>query len=179
MDVMPTAIPGVLIIQPDVFHDDRGYFMESFNPRMMEAIGGAQFVQDNHSHSKKGVLRGLHYQSRNPQGKLVRVVSGSVYDVAVDLRKSSPTFGKWVGTELSRENHRLLWVPPGFAHGFLTLTESADLLYKVTQPYDPADERTLCWDDPDLGVRWPLEGKSPLLSAKDARGKSLREIEAG
>jgi dTDP-4-dehydrorhamnose 3,5-epimerase len=178
MKVTPTAIPGVLIIEPKVFGDARGFFYESFNQKAFNEATGTnhQFVQDNHSRSSKGVLRGLHYQIEQPQGKLVRVVRGAVFDVAVDIRKGSPTFGKWVGVELSEENHRQLWVPPGFAHGFLVTSESAEFLYKTTDYYAPAHERSLLWNDPDVGVAWPITGE-PQLAAKDAAAKSLDEAE--
>jgi dTDP-4-dehydrorhamnose 3,5-epimerase len=177
--VTPTAIPDVLIIEPKVFDDERGYFMESFNQKAFdEAVGQhVQFVQDNHSRSAKGVLRGLHYQIQQPQGKLVRVTSGAVFDVAVDIRRSSPTFGKWIGVVLAAENHRQLWVPEGFAHGFLVLTESADLLYKTTDYYVPADERTILWSDAMLGIDWPDVGVVPILSAKDQAGGRLSEAD--
>jgi dTDP-4-dehydrorhamnose 3,5-epimerase len=176
MKVTPTAIPEVLILEPKVFGDERGFFMESFNARKFaEATGlNVQFVQDNHSRSTKGVLRGLHYQVQQPQGKLVRVVSGAVFDVAVDIRKSSPTFGQWVGVELSAENHRQLWVPAGFAHGFLVLSESADFLYKTTDYYAPEYEHCIRWNDPAINIQWPLTA-APELSAKDAAGGSLSE----
>jgi dTDP-4-dehydrorhamnose 3,5-epimerase len=166
----------VLIVEPNVFGDDRGFFLESFNEREMLSIGiDAHFVQDNHSRSQANVLRGLHYQLCQPQGKLVRVVSGKVFDVAVDLRRYSPTFGKWVGVELSAENRRLLWLPPGLAHGFAVLSESADFLYKTTEYYAANFERTILWNDPDLSVEWPVT--RPILSAKDAAGKPFREAE--
>lgn len=174
MKVIPTAIPGVLILEPKVFGDERGFFMESFNQKTFdEAVGRhVEFVQDNHSRSTKGVLRGLHYQlPPHAQGKLERVVSGSVFDVAVDVRRSSPTFGKWVGVELSGENHRQLWLPEGMAHGFLVLSESADFLYKTTDYYAPSAECCIRWNDPDIGIDWPHT--SPLLSAKDAQGLPL------
>ncbi|HQX07728.1 MAG TPA: dTDP-4-dehydrorhamnose 3,5-epimerase [Zoogloea sp.] len=178
MKVIQTAIPDLLILEPKVFGDTRGFFMESFNARSFQEATGlnVDFVQDNHSRSAKGVLRGLHYQIQQPQGKLVRVVRGSVFDVAVDLRKGSPTFGKWEGVELSEENNRQFWIPPGFAHGFLVTSESADFLYKTTDYYAPEHERSLAWNDPDVGVEWPLDG-APLLSAKDLAGKSLSECE--
>lgn len=178
MKVIPTAIADLLIIEPEVFGDSRGFFLESFNARALrEATGLApDFVQDNHSRSSRGVLRGMHYQIRRPQAKLVRVVRGSVFDVAVDLRRSSSTFGKWVGTELSEHNHRQLWIPEGFAHGFLVLSESADFLYKTTDYYAPEHERCLSWDDPEVGIEWPLEGQ-PLLSAKDRAGQPLAACE--
>ncbi|NML29185.1 dTDP-4-dehydrorhamnose 3,5-epimerase, partial [Zoogloea dura] len=178
MKVTPTTLPGLLILEPKVFGDSRGFFMESFNARTFRELTGldVDFVQDNHSRSAKGVLRGLHYQIQQAQGKLVRVVRGSVFDVAVDLRKSSPTFGKWEGVELSEENQRQLWIPPGFAHGFLVTSESADFLYKTTDYYAPEHERSLLWNDPAVGVEWPLAGE-PLLSAKDVAGKRLAECE--
>lgn len=178
MKVIQTAIPDLLILEPKVFGDTRGFFMESFNARSFQEATGlnVDFVQDNHSRSAKGVLRGLHYQIQQAQGKLVRVVRGSVFDVAVDLRKGSPTFGKWEGVELSEENNRQFWIPPGFAHGFLVTSESADFLYKTTDYYAPEHERSLAWNDPDVGVEWPLDGE-PLLSAKDLAGKRLAECE--
>lgn len=178
MKVTPTTLPGLLILEPKVFGDSRGFFMESFNARTFRELTGldVDFVQDNHSRSSKGVLRGLHYQIQQAQGKLVRVVRGSVFDVAVDLRKGSPTFGQWEGVELSEENQRQLWIPPGFAHGFLVTSDSADFLYKTTDYYAPEHERSLLWNDPAVGVAWPLEGE-PLLSAKDVAGKVLAECE--
>ena len=178
MRVVVTSLPEVLIIELKVFGDERGFFFESFNRKLFaDAVGlPADFVQDNHSRSAKGVLRGLHYQIQHPQGKLVRVVRGSVFDVAVDIRKSSPHFGRWVGTELSEKNHRQLWVPPGFAHGFLVLSESADFLYKTTDYWQPEHERSICWNDPTIGIDWPLDG-APTLSAKDAQGKQIAEAE--
>ena len=175
MKVTATAIPEVLIIEPKVFGDERGFFYESFNQRAFnDATGLTQnFVQDNHSRSSKGVLRGLHYQVQKPQGKLVRVVRGSVFDVAVDIRKSSPSFGKWVGVELTAENHRQLWVPPGFAHGFLVTSDSADFLYKTTDYYAPEFERCVMWNDPGIAIDWPLLGSAPQLSAKDQAGALL------
>ncbi|TFZ03847.1 dTDP-4-dehydrorhamnose 3,5-epimerase [Ramlibacter humi] len=170
MKVTPTRLPEVLVIEPRVFGDERGFFLESWNQRAFdEAVGRpVAFVQDNHSRSARGVLRGLHYQLTQPQGKLVRVTSGRVFDVAVDMRKSSPRFGQWEGVELSAENHRQLWVPPGFAHGFVVLSERADFLYKTTDFYQPADEKALAWNDPHVGVQWPLEEiGTPALSAKD------------
>lgn len=181
MNVIQTAIPDLLILEPKVFGDARGFFMESFNAKAFQAATGldVHFVQDNHSRSAKGVLRGLHYQIEQAQGKLVRVVRGSVFDVAVDLRKSSATFGQWVGVELSEENNRQFWVPPGFAHGFLVTSESADFLYKTTDYYAPQFERSLAWNDPTVGVEWPLHllDGAPLLSAKDVAGKVLAECE--
>ncbi len=178
MKVTPTTLPGLLILEPKVFGDSRGFFMESFNARTFRELTGldVDFVQDNHSRSSKGVLRGLHYQIQQAQGKLVRVVRGSVFDVAVDLRRGSPTFGQWEGVELSEENQRQLWIPPGFAHGFLVTSDSADFLYKTTDYYAPEHERSLLWNDPAVGVAWPLEGE-PLLSAKDVAGKVLAECE--
>jgi dTDP-4-dehydrorhamnose 3,5-epimerase len=177
MKVTPTSIADVLIIEPKVFGDQRGFFLESFNQRAFNAATGTDFnfVQDNHSRSAKNVLRGLHYQVGQPQGKLVRVVRGAVFDVAVDIRPASPTFGQWFGLELSEENHRQLWVPPGLAHGFLVLSDSAEFLYKTTDYYAPEQERCIVWNDPTLGIAWPLEGGSPLLSGKDAAGLSFKE----
>ena len=171
------AIPEVVLIEPKVFGDARGFFFESYNQRAFNEATGTdfQFVQDNHSRSAKGVLRGLHYQLRQPQGKLVRVVQGAVFDVAVDIRKSSPTFGQWVGVELSADNHRQLWVPPGFAHGFLVLSDSADFLYKTTDYYAPEHERCIAWNDPALAIVWPDMGMAPCLSGKDQRGLGLAE----
>ena len=179
MNVIPTALPGLLILEPKVFGDARGFFMESYNAKAFQDATGLapNFVQDNHSRSGKGVLRGLHYQIEQAQGKLVRVTRGSVFDVAVDLRKSSPTFGQWAGVELSEENSRQLWIPPGFAHGFLVTSDSADFLYKTTDYYAPQFERSLAWNDPTVGVEWPLAGAAPLLSAKDVAGKPLAECE--
>ena len=178
MNVIETGIPGLLVLEPKVFGDARGFFMESFNARTFAKLTGVKtdFVQDNHSRSGRGVLRGLHYQVQQPQGKLVRVAQGRVFDVAVDLRRSSPTFGKWYGVELSGENHRQFWVPAGFAHGFYVLSDSADFLYKTTDYYAPQHERSLAWNDPTVGVQWPLDGE-PLLSAKDLAGKPLGECE--
>ena len=179
MKIVPTAIPDVLIIEPRVFGDARGFFFESFNAQAFRAATGLDvaFVQDNHSRSAQGVLRGLHYQIEQPQGKLVRVVRGAVFDVAVDLRQTSPTFGHWVGVELSEENHRQLWVPAGFGHGFLTLSETADFLYKTTDYYAPAFERCIAWNDPALGIEWPLNGMAALLSQKDQAGVLLAEAQ--
>lgn len=177
MNVIETSLPGVLILEPRVFGDARGFFMESYNRRVFAELGlPTDFVQDNHSRSARGVLRGLHYQIQKPQGKLVRVVRGAVYDVAVDLRRSSPTFGRWVGVELSEANQRMLWIPPGFAHGFLVLSDCADFLYKTTDFYAPEYERCLAWNDPAIGIAWPLDGE-PVLSAKDRAGKLLAEAE--
>ena len=179
MNVIATALPGVLIIEPKVFGDARGFFFESFNQqRFNEATGtNFNFVQDNHSRSAKGVLRGLHYQIQQPQGKLVRVARGTVFDVAVDLRKSSPHFGHWVGVELSEDNQRQLWVPPGFGHGFVVTSNSADFLYKTTDYYAPAYERCVAWNDPAIGIEWPKLGMDPLLSAKDAAGLALQDAD--
>ena len=180
MNAISTSIPGVLMFEPKVFGDGRGFFFESFNhDRFEAAIGGpVRFVQDNHSRSVQGVLRGLHYQAEQPQGKLVRVVCGSVFDVAVDIRPDSPTFGRWMGTELTADNKRLLWIPPGLAHGFLVLSETADFLYKTTDFYAPQHERCIIWDDPVLDIRWPLD-RPPTLSAKDAKGLSFAAATAG
>ena len=179
MNIIETSIPDLVILEPRVFGDDRGFFLESWNADTFASLGlDLNFVQDNHSRSAKGVLRGLHFQNPDPQGKLVRVVSGAVWDVAVDLRRSSPTFGKWAGVELSAENKRLFWVPPGFAHGFLTLQDNTDFLYKCTTSYRPANEHSLLWNDPTLGIEWPLDGLEPQLSAKDKVGTPLSEIEA-
>ncbi|MBT2321957.1 dTDP-4-dehydrorhamnose 3,5-epimerase [Variovorax paradoxus] len=175
MKVTPTAIPDVLVIEPKVFGDARGFFFESFNQRAFdEAVGRhVDFVQDNHSRSAKGVLRGLHYQVQQPQGKLVRVTRGAVFDVAVDIRKSSPTFGQWTGVELTEDNHKQLWVPAGLAHGFLVLSDFADFLYKTTEYYAPVHERAILWNDTTLAIQWPQTGSPPLLSAKDAAGTPL------
>ena len=176
MNVIATALPGVLILEPRVFGDQRGFFMETWNADGFAAAGlDLDFVQDNHSRSQKGVLRGLHFQNPGPQGKLVRVTSGAVFDVVVDLRASSPTFGQWVGTELSAANKRMFWVPEGFAHGFLTLEDDTDFLYKCTAPYAPQSEHTLAWNDPAVGIEWPLAGLDPIISEKDARGLSLSD----
>jgi dTDP-4-dehydrorhamnose 3,5-epimerase len=176
--VTPTAIPDVLVLAPKVFGDARGFFFESFNARDFAQATGidAQFVQDNHSKSVKGVLRGLHYQIQHAQGKLVRVVQGSVFDVVVDLRRSSPTFGRWAGTVLSAENYQQLWVPPGFAHGFVVLSESAEFLYKTTDYWYPEHERSLLWNDPAIGIEWPIDAP-PQLAAKDQAGKLLAQAE--
>lgn len=176
MNIIECAIPGPLIIEPKVFGDDRGFFMESWNAATFRAAGlDFNFVQDNHSRSQRGVLRGLHFQNPEPQGKLVRVVSGAVYDVIVDLRRTSPHFGKWVGVELSAANRRMFWVPEGFAHGFLTLEDGTDFLYKCTSRYAPEHEQTLAWNDPEVGIVWPLEGIERQLSAKDATGVRLAD----
>ncbi len=184
MQLIPTAIPDVLLFEPKVFGDARGFFYESFNERNFLAalsetapeVPAPRFVQDNHSKSAHNVLRGLHYQIRQPQGKLVRVIAGEVYDVAVDLRAASPTFGKWVGMTLSGENCRQAWIPPGFAHGFMVLSETAEFLYKTTDYWAPEHERCIAWNDPAIGIEWPLEG-APLLSAKDQIGKALADAE--
>jgi dTDP-4-dehydrorhamnose 3,5-epimerase len=178
MKAIATAIPDVLVIEPAAFGDARGFFFESWNQRRFDELAGrgVRFVQDNHSASMKGVLRGLHYQVRQAQGKLVRVVQGEVYDVVVDLRRSSPTFGKWVGETLSAENRRMLWVPEGFAHGFVVTSERAEFLYKTTDYYAPEHERTLLWNDPALGIDWPVEG-APVLKPKDAAGAPLAQAE--
>ncbi len=174
----PPSIPGVFVLTPKVFGDERGFFFESFNAKDFETSIGSNvaFVQDNHSKSAKGVLRGLHYQIQHPQGKLVHVVQGEVFDVTVDLRRSSPTFGQWIGEILSAENHKQLWIPPGFAHGFLVLSESAEFLYKTTDYWFPEHERSLLWNDPRIGIQWPIDGQ-PLLAAKDKVGKLLDEAE--
>lgn len=177
MNIIETGIPGPLIIEPRVFGDARGFFMETWNARAFAEAGlDLGFVQDNHSRSQKGVLRGLHFQNPGPQGKLVRVTQGAVFDVAVDLRKSSATFGKWVGVELSAANKRMFWVPEGFAHGFLTLEDDTDFLYKCTAPYAPQSEFTLAWDDPAVGIEWPVAGLDPIISDKDAKGLALAAV---
>lgn len=179
MKVTAASLPEVLMIEPKVFGDARGFFFESFNQKAFNSASGlsVNFVQDNHSRSAKGVLRGLHYQVQQPQGKLVRVVRGSVFDVAVDIRKSSPNFGCWVGVELTEENNRQLWVPPGFAHGFLVTSDSADFLYKTTDYYAPESERCIAWNDAAIGIEWPLAGNCPQLSAKDQTGARLMVAE--
>ena len=178
MKATPMAIRDVLLIEPAVFGDSRGFFFESWNRKGFAAAVGrdVEFVQDNHSMSQRGVLRGLHYQLKRPQGKLVRVVAGEVFDVAVDLRRSSPTFGKWVGERLSAANRRMMWIPGGFAHGFVVLSDAAEFLYKTTDYYAPEDERTLLWNDPAIGVAWPLEG-APILKPRDAAGAPLAQAE--
>ncbi len=178
IQVTATALPEVKIIEPKVFGDARGFFYESFNAREFgeQVEAGVEFVQDNHSRSAKGVLRGLHYQIQHSQGKLVRVVEGEVFDVAVDIRKSSPNFGKWMGVNLSEENHRQLWVPPGFAHGFVVLSETAQFLYKTTDYWYQAHERSIVWSDPEIGIKWPIDFE-PLLAGKDAAGRRLGEAE--
>ena len=180
MQAQRLAIPDVICFTPKVFGDDRGFFYESFNQRVFEqALGQAvpHFVQDNHSRSAKGVLRGLHYQIQQPQGKLVRVTQGEVFDVAVDIRKSSPTFGNWVGEILSAQNNKQIWVPPGFAHGFLVLSDTAEFLYKATDFWAPQFERCIAWNDPAIGIKWPLQDIIPALSGKDAQGKLLAQAE--
>lgn len=178
--VTPTALPEVLILQPQVHGDARGFFLESFNQRDFERATGVptQFVQDNHSRSCAGVLRGLHYQLQRPQGRLVRVVAGTVFDVAVDVRRSSANFGKWAGAIISADNHQQIWIPPGFAHGFLVLSDTAEFLYKTTEYYAPECERSLLWSDPDIGIEWPLaSGQIPLLATKDAAGLPLAQAD--
>jgi len=177
--LVETDIPGPVIIEPRVFGDERGFFMETWNEGAFAEAGlDLSFVQDNHSRSQKGVLRGLHFQNPGPQGKLVRVTRGSVFDVAVDLRHKSEHFGKWVGVELSADNRRMFWVPEGFAHGFLTVSDETDFLYKCTAPYAPQSEHTLAWDDPEVGIDWPDVGIDPIISEKDARGLSLADVPA-
>ena len=177
MDIKKTKIPEVLVLEPKAMGDDRGFFLESYNQRSFAEIGiHRNFVQDNHSRSARNVLRGLHYQIGHPQGKLVRVVAGAIWDVAVDLRRSSPTFGAWVAEELTAENKRMLWIPEGFAHGFVVISDAADVLYKATDFYAPSCERSLLWNDPQLGITWPLSGE-PLLSPKDRAGLLLRDAE--
>ncbi len=178
MKATPTRIPGVLLFEPNVFGDARGFFFESFNRRIFQEATGlaVDFVQDNHSRSVRNVLRGLHYQAVQPQGKLVRVTQGAVFDVAVDIRKDSPTHGQWVGEILSAENRKQLWIPAGLAHGFVVLSETAEFLYKTTDYYAPQHERCIAWNDPDLAIAWPIEG-APLLSARDAAGAAFREAE--
>ena len=175
----PTSLPGVMIVRAPVYSDSRGFFTEVFHEKQFAALGlPVSFVQDNHSHSARHILRGLHYQIKEPQGKLVRVVTGTVYDVAVDIRRGSRTFGKWVGVVLSAENHHMLWVPPGFAHGYLVLSDYADFLYKVTDFWAPTHERAIRWDDPEIGVAWPLpDGEQPVLSGKDAAAPGFRDAE--
>ena len=179
MNIIPTDIPGPVIIEPQIFGDDRGFFMETFQKRIFSEAGlPTDFAQDNHSGSRKGILRGLHYQLVRPQGKLVRVVVGEVFDVAVDLRRSSPYFGRWVGLRLSAENKRIFWVPPGFGHAFYVLSDWAEFLYKATDFYAPEGERTILWNDPQIGIDWPLmDGQPPLVSAKDAAGALLSQAE--
>ena len=179
MKRIETTLPEVVLLEPKVFGDARGFFYESWNKKMLADVGlDLEFVQDNHSRSSRGVLRGLHYQIQQPQGKLVRAVVGEVFDVAVDMRRSSPNFGKWVGFVLSAENKRLAWIPRGFAHGFLVLSEFAEFLYKTTEYYAPAHERSLLWNDPTVGIEWPLDGLTPQLAAKDLAGKLLRDADS-
>lgn len=179
MNVLKLDIPGPLIIEPNAFGDARGFFMETWNEETFRKAGlDLTFVQDNHSRSRKGVLRGLHFQNPGAQGKLVRVTRGAVYDVAVDLRRSSENFGKWVGVKLTAENKRIFWIPEGFAHGFLTLADDTDFLYKCTSPYSPETEQTLAWNDPTVGIKWPIEDLDPIISEKDSEAKSLLEIGA-
>jgi dTDP-4-dehydrorhamnose 3,5-epimerase len=179
MELVSTRLPEVILIKPKVFSDPRGYFLESWQQqKFIDAGIDAQFVQDNHSHSSQWILRGMHYQIQNTQGKLVRVSRGAVFDVAIDVRRSSPNFGKWVGVELSDENHHMLWVPPGFAHGFLTLSEQVDFLYKCTDVYAPQYERTIRWDDPEVGIEWPIPaGVQPQLAARDAQAAGIKTAE--
>ncbi len=179
MNVIPTTIPEVLILEPKVFGDERGFFFESFNHKVFVEKTGitTAFVQDNHSRSMKGVLRGLHYQVQQAQGKLLRVVAGEIFDVAVDIRKSSPTFGQWAGCILTAENKQQFWVPPGFAHGFLVISDVAEVLYKTTDYYAPQYERSILWNDPDLGIDWPTEGLTPMLSAKDQAGQTFKDAD--
>jgi dTDP-4-dehydrorhamnose 3,5-epimerase len=177
MKVSATSLPEVMLIEPKVFGDARGFFFESWSAQLFAAAGiTAEFVQDNHSRSVKGVLRGLHYQLQQPQGKLVRVIQGSVFDVAVDIRRSSPCFGQWTGMELSAENRKMLWVPPGFAHGFIVLSETCEFLYKASAYYAPQHERSILWNDPEIGIAWPCAGE-PVLSAKDAAAPLLKNAE--
>jgi dTDP-4-dehydrorhamnose 3,5-epimerase len=179
MEVIETAIPAVLLIKPKIYEDARGFFIETYQKEKYASYGiGPDFVQDNHSSSVQGVLRGMHYQTRHTQGKLVRTIVGSIFDVAVDLRRSSPTFCKWVGEVLSADNHHQLWIPPGFAHGFYVMSERAEVVYKVTDGYTPEWDRSLRWDDPDVNILWPLvDGKPPLLSIKDARAPFFKDAE--
>lgn len=179
MQITPTEISDVLVIKPQVFGDDRGFFFESFNQKKFSEEAGLTqpFVQDNHSFSRQNILRGLHYQIQQAQGKLVRVATGEIYDVAVDIRRSSPTFGQWVGIKLNTDNKQQLWIPPGFAHGFYVMSETADVLYKTTDYYAPQHERTIHWNDPDLKIRWPLMTAAPTLSRKDQTGQAFTEAE--
>jgi dTDP-4-dehydrorhamnose 3,5-epimerase len=177
MDVIQTSLPGVLILEPKIFGDDRGFFFESYNKKTFTKVGiTAEFVQDNHSRSVRNVLRGLHYQIQQPQGKLVRVITGEVFDVSVDIRSSSPNFGKWVGISLSAENKRMAWIPPGFAHGFLVISEVVEFLYKTTDYWAQEYERCILWNDPYLAIEWPLQGE-PILSAKDKIGQTVKNAE--
>jgi dTDP-4-dehydrorhamnose 3,5-epimerase len=176
--VTETSLPGVLVLEPKIWRDDRGFFLESFNERVMAEAGiRERFVQDNHSRSRKNVLRGIHYQLDKPQGKLVRVIQGEVFDVAVDIRKSSPTFGRWTSTKLDGDSLQMFWIPPGFAHAFLVLSESADFLYKTTEFYSPQHERTIVFNDPDIGIEWPIAESSIVLSEKDRNGRLLCDAE--
>ncbi len=179
MKILPTELPDVLLIEPKVFYDARGFFMETYHAQHLADLGlAAAFVQDNHSRSTRGTLRGLHYQIQHAQGKLLRVVNGEIFDVAVDLRRHSLTFGRWTGAILSAENKLQMWIPPGFAHGFYTLSETVDLIYKVTDYYAPEAERTIIWNDPHIRIAWPLvDGESPVLSAKDTQGKPFEQAE--
>jgi dTDP-4-dehydrorhamnose 3,5-epimerase len=178
LKIIPTLIPDVLIIEPRVFQDERGFFLESYQKKQFQAAGiDVDFVQDNHSKSCHGTLRGLHYQTQQPQGKLVRAIAGEIFDVVVDIRKHSPTFGQWVGDYLSAENKRMLWVPAGFAHGFFVTSQEAEVLYKASDYYAPQWERSILWNDPAIGIPWPIKDEQPILSAKDAQGKLLREAE--
>lgn len=179
MNIIECAIPGPVIIEPRVFGDERGFFLETWNLLSFAEAGlPTQFVQDNHSHSQRGVLRGMHFQNPGPQGKLVRVTRGAVFDAVVDLRRSSPYFGRWAGVTLTAANKRMFWVPEGFAHGFLTLEDDTDFMYKCTAPYAPQHEHSLAWDDPQVGIEWPLDGIEPMLSAKDLKGLPLDQIAA-
>jgi dTDP-4-dehydrorhamnose 3,5-epimerase len=178
MKCTQTGIPDVMILEPQVFGDERGFFMETWHRRTFADLGiDFDFVQDNHSRSSKGILRGLHYQIKHPQGKLVRVIRGEVFDVAVDIRKNSPTFGKWEGVILSAENRRMLWIPPGFAHGFYVTSDDAEFVYKCTDFYAPEHERSINWNDPEIDITWPLDRNDPILSAKDRTGKAFAEAE--
>ena len=178
MKVIPTEIPDVVVLEPIIYADSRGYFLETYNEQSFEALGIAErFVQDNQSYSRRGVLRGLHFQVERAQGKLVRAVAGEVFDVAVDLRKESATFGKWAGTRLSSMNHQMIWIPKGFAHGFYTLSESAEVAYKVTDFYNPTGERTIVWNDPELDIAWPIEAEKVIVSEKDAKGATFQSAE--
>lgn len=178
MKIISTPIPDIRLIQPKIFEDDRGFFLESYQKRQYAEAGiDADFVQDNHSKSYHGILRGLHYQIKKPQGKLMRVIAGEIYDIAVDIRRSSPTFGKWFGTYLSSENKQMLWVPVGFAHGFYVTSQEAEVLYKTTDYYFPQWERTIAWNDPTIDISWPLQNELPILSPKDEAGKFLPEAE--
>jgi dTDP-4-dehydrorhamnose 3,5-epimerase len=179
MQILRTTIPEVIILEPKIFGDERGFFMETYQARQFAELGiPTQFVQDNHSGSRQGILRGLHYQLRQAQGKLVRVITGKIFDVAVDLRKTSPTFGQWVGATLSAQNKHLIWIPSGFAHGFYVLSDWAEIVYKATDYYAPEWERSILWNDPELGIEWPLiDQQPPVLSAKDANGFSFKDAE--